>query len=345
MHFAEAIPPLLACVVYLTLYTIRARTLAAERRPVPGWRIASFVSGVLLMAVVQIGPLDTLADSVLVAHMVQHIVIGDFASLFIVLGITGPMIQPLLHMRPTRPLRVLASPIIALILWAVDLYAWHVPFFYQLAINHDLVHALEHACMLWFGTLLWLALIGPLPKPAWFAGWGALVYVIGVRLIGAILGNVLIWGQTIFYPVYRASDAARGLNPLSDQNVAGGVMMVEEMILTTLILGWLFYRFARQDEERQELLDLATERGIELSNERATRAARAGTGALLRERLLAGTTMGEASNAEGQLAGPPLQDDVGPLEQALEPDGWRLGQFADPPDRQEHPGHERSAVE
>jgi cytochrome c oxidase assembly factor CtaG len=301
LHLGESLPPMLAFVTYLTLYAVRARTLARERRPVPRWRIVSFVFGVVLMFVVQVGPLDDLADSVLVAHMVQHIVIGDFASLFIVFGLTGPVIQPLLHMRPTRPLRRLATPIVALVLWAVDLYAWHVPFFYQLAIQHDLVHALEHACFLWFGTLLWLALIGPLPKPAWFAGWGSLVYVIGVRLIGAILGNVLIWAQTVFYPVYDATDAARGLNPLSDQNVAGGVMMVEEMILTTILLGWLFYRFARQDEERQELLDLAAERGVELSDERAARAARAGRAGALRERLLAAEVRKEL---DGQLAGP-----------------------------------------
>jgi cytochrome c oxidase assembly factor CtaG len=289
VHLGESVPPLLGAVTYVTLYTVRARTLARERRPVPTWRIASFMFGVALMVIVQVGPVDTLADSVLVVHMAQHIVIGDIASLFIVFGLTGPVIQPLLHMRPTRPLRKLATPIVALALWAVNLYAWHIPFFYQAAINHDLVHALEHASFLWFGTLLWFALIGPLPKPAWFAGWGALVYIIGVRLIGAILGNVLIWSQTVFYPVYRATDGARGLNPLSDQNVAGGLMMVEEMILTTLLLGWLFFRFARQDEERQALLDLAAERGFELSEERATRAARSGRGAALRERILAGS--------------------------------------------------------
>ena len=311
LHLGESIPPLLAFVAYPTLYGVRALTLAREGRPVPTWRIASFVFGVFLMFIVQVGPLDTLADSVLVAHMVQHIIIGDIASLFIVFGLTGPVLQPLLHMRPTRPLRRLATPIVALVLWAVNLYAWHVPFFYQLAIRHDLVHALEHASFLWFGMLLWLALIGPLPKPAWFAGWGSLVYVIGVRLIGAILGNVLIWAQTVFYPVYKATDAARGLNPLSDQNVAGGVMMVEEMILTTIILGWLFFRFARQDEERQELLDLAAEHGIELSDARATRAARAGRTAALRERLLAENgkvaVAHDAAQLDGQLAGPDRQ--------------------------------------
>jgi cytochrome c oxidase assembly factor CtaG len=308
LHLGEAVPPFLALVAYPMLFAVRVRTLAREGRPVARWRVASFLFGVFLMFIVQVGPLDTLADSVLAAHMAQHIIIGDIASLFVVFGLTGPVIQPLLHLRPTRPLRRLATPIVALVLWAVDLYAWHTPFFYQLAIRHDLVHALEHACFFWFGMLLWLGLIGPLPKPAWFAGWGSLVYVIGVRFIGAVLANILIWAQTVFYPIYKASDAARGLNALSDQNVAGGLMMVEEIILTTIILGWMFYRFARQDEERQALLDLAAERGIELSDERAARAARAGRSAALRERLL--TTNGNAAIArpakevDGQLAGP-----------------------------------------
>jgi cytochrome c oxidase assembly factor CtaG len=286
-HWNELAPPVLATVVYLTLYFRRTHTLAREGRPVERWRMVSFASGALLLAAVQIGPLDSLSDQVLVSHMAQHIVIGDFCSLLIVFGLTGPVIQPLLHIRVTRPLRVLAHPLVALALWGLDLYAWHLPLFYQLAIRHDLVHALEHACFFWFGALLWLGLIGPLPKPRWFTGWGTLGYVIFVRFTGAILGNVLIWVQTVFYPVYKGTDASRGLNALSDQNLAGGLMMIEEMILTTILLGWLFYRFAQQDEERQALLDFAQEHGVELTEERAARAAMAGTTARLRERLLA----------------------------------------------------------
>jgi cytochrome c oxidase assembly factor CtaG len=286
LHLGEFAPPLAVCALYLLLYAQRARTLASEGRPLAAWRMASFVAGALTVTVVQLPPLDDLADSVLVAHMVQHIVIGDIASLLIVLGLTGPMLQPLLQIGATRPLRRLAHPVVALVLWAADLYAWHLPVFYQLAIRHDLVHSFEHACMLWFGMLLWLALIGPLPKPAWFYGWWSVGYVMLVRLLGAVLANVLIWGQAVFYPVYRSTDAARGLNPLSDQNLAGGVMMVEQVILTTLLLGWIFYRFARQDEERQQLLDLASARGLALSDERAARAAAAGAAARMRERLL-----------------------------------------------------------
>jgi cytochrome c oxidase assembly factor CtaG len=286
LHLGEFVPPLLACGLYLFLYRRRARTLARRGLPVGRSRQIAFVSGALLAALVQLPPIDGLADSVLIVHMLQHIVIGDIASLLLVLGLTGPMLAPLLRIRTTRPLRRLASPPLALGLWAFDLYVWHLPLLYQWAIRHDLAHALEHACLLSSGTLLWLALLGPLPKPRWFTNWARLGYVVVIRFAGAVLANVLIWAQTVFYPVYRASDAARGLNPLSDQNLAGAIMMLEQMLLTVALLAWLFFRAARRDEDRQALLDFAARDGTPLSDRRATIAANAGTTDLLRVRLI-----------------------------------------------------------
>ena len=313
-HMGEFLPPVLAGCVYLALYLRRARTLARRGAGPGGWRITSFATGVLVVTIIQAGPLDSLSDQVLLAHMAQHVLIGDICSLFIVLGLTGPMMQPLLQLRVGRPMRVLAHPITALALWSADLYVWHVPLLYQLAIRHDLVHALEHACLLWFGILLWVALLGPLPKPRWFTGWARVSYVFGVRLVGTVLGTVFIWLPTILYPVYRAGDVGRGLNPLSDQNVAGAIMMVEQMVLTALLLGWLFLRWVKRDGERQELLDLAARQRIELSEERAARAAESGSVAGLRNRLLptdeaTGTSpdpipaRSPAARLPGQLAG------------------------------------------
>jgi cytochrome c oxidase assembly factor CtaG len=284
-HLGEFVPPLAAGAVYLLLYLRRAGTLARGGRPVSSWRVLCFTAAVLTVVAVQLPPLDTLGDEVLAAHMIQHILIGELASLAIALGLTGPMLAPLLRIRATRPLRVLANPLVALALWTADLYVWHLPFLYQLAIRHDLVHALEHACLLWFGTLLWLGLLGPVPKPAWFQGWGRAGYVIGVRFVGTVLGNVLIWTQTVLYPVYDATDAHRGLSPISDQTLAGAAMMIVQMLLTTGLVGWLFLRYIRQEEERQSLLDLAGRRGVAVSAERAGRAAAAGTGERLRRVL------------------------------------------------------------
>lgn len=303
LHLGEFLPPLLAGAAYLLLYAKRTRTLAREGRAPREWRLVAFAAGVLLVVVVQLPPLDGLADEVLAVHMLQHIVIGELASLLIVLGLTAPVLAPLLRIRFTRPLRALANPLTALALWAFNLYLWHLPLLYQLAIRHDLVHALEHACLLWFGVLLWLALIGPLPKPAWFRSWAELGYVFLVRGAGAVLGNVLIWTQTVIYPVYRASDGARGLNPISDQNLAGAAMMVEQMLLTAGLVAWLFLRFARREEEQQRLLDVASEHGLALSEQRAARAVAAGAGERLRRRLVEQPGCAEGVEKAGDLEG------------------------------------------
>ena len=83
------------------------------------------------MTVVQLPPFDGLADQVLMPHIIQHIIIGDVASLLIVIGLTGPILQPLLRIRATRGLRQLSHPLVALALWAVDLYASHIPLLYH----------------------------------------------------------------------------------------------------------------------------------------------------------------------------------------------------------------------
>jgi cytochrome c oxidase assembly factor CtaG len=286
LHLAEFLPPFLAAAVYSVAYSVRAGTLAREGRPVGRWRLDAFFAGVLLLTLVQVGPFDSLADSVLIAHVAQHILIGEVASFLVVIGLTGPLLAPWLALRISRPFRVLGHPLVALTLWAVDLYAWHLPVLYQLAVRNDWVHAFEHACMFWFGFALWFALLGPLPKPSWFGNWAKLGYVVGVRFAGAVLANVLLWTQQVIYPIYRASDARQGLNPVSDQNLAGGLMMVVQMVLTVLLFGWLFYRAAAQDEERQQLLDLAADRRVALSEQRATRAVAGGGGTRLRKRLL-----------------------------------------------------------
>jgi len=155
------------------------------------------------------------------------------------------------------------------------------------------VHALEHLCFVGFGIAMWMALLGPLPKPAWFGNGARLVYVIVVRLGGAALANVLLWAGTPLYPDYAPGEAAHGISPLADQGAAGVLMTVEQGLVTMGLFVWLFFRAAQQSEERQELLDLAAERGVPLDAARAARAVAAGQGERLRERIAAGAAGSE----------------------------------------------------
>jgi len=271
------------------LYGRRARTLGGTPHSIPGWRRGCFYAGLGLIAVALLSPIGALSDELLSAHMVEHLLMGDLAALLIVLGLTGPLLAPVLRIGFFDRLRVLAHPLVALPLWAINLYVWHLPFFYQAALRHPGVHALEHAMFIAFGVNMWMCLFGPLPMPRWFGNLAKLGYIIAVRLIGTVLGNLFLWSGTVFYPFYLHGDASHHISPLADQNVAGAIMMVEESILTLCLLCWLFLRAAREGEERQQLLDYARLHGVELSEARAARAVAAGRGAELRRRLEART--------------------------------------------------------
>lgn len=282
-------------------YWLRARTLAREHRPVPTWRQACYASGLLVLEVALSAPVDHISDQLLVAHMAEHLLIGDIAALLLVLGLTGPMMAPLLRHPAISKLRVLSHPVVAIVVWAVNFYAWHIPFLYQAALRHDALHALEHATFLAFGMAVWMGLLGPLPKPSWFSNSARLVYIIAVRLIGTVLANVLIFGGTVFYPYYRAGDAHWHISPIADQVAAGGLMMVEESLLTIGLFCWLFLRVARENDERQALLDYASEHGIALDERRAQRAVASGRGGELWARLRAeepGAPVGSGSGAD-----------------------------------------------
>jgi cytochrome c oxidase assembly factor CtaG len=215
----------------------------------------------------------------------EHLLIGDLGALLLVLGVTGPLLAPALRIKAIARLRVLTHPVVAIACWAVNFYVWHLPALYQAALRHDTIHALQHASFLIFGIGVWMALLGPLPKPAWFNNAARLVYIIVVRLAGTVLANVLVFGSTIFYPYYIPGDAHWHISPIADQVAAGGVMMVEESLLTIGLFCWLFLKVAREGEERQELLDYAMAHGIALDERRAARAVAAGRGAELRARL------------------------------------------------------------
>src|SRR5512139_731996 len=276
---------LVLLTVLATAYSVRLITLSRERRPVAGWRVGCFASGLGLIAVAFISPLGRLDDQLVLAHMGQHLLMGDLGPLLIVLGLTGPLLQPLLSSRWLGWMRHLGHPLVALPLWAADLYVWHIPVLYQAATDYSAVHALQHSCFIGFGVLMWMPLVGPLPQPRWFGIPAKIGYLIGVRLIGTVLANALMWSSTVFYPRYAAGEASWQIAPLTDQSIAGVMMMVEGGFLTLGVLAWLFLQWAKQDTERQRLLDLAESRGVDLSDARAARAAAAGQGARLEERI------------------------------------------------------------
>src|SRR5689334_15067252 len=121
-------PPVLLAVGY----AVRTHDLALRRRPVGRGRQVAFYSGVAVLILAVCSPVDTVGETRLFwVHMTQHLMLGDLAPLLMVIGLTGPILRPILAARPVQRLRVLGHPLVALPLWAVNLYVWHLPFMYE----------------------------------------------------------------------------------------------------------------------------------------------------------------------------------------------------------------------
>ena len=287
-HVEGAFAPLelLPLLLVSGLYSKRSLTLAARGRPVPLWRQLCFAGGLLTIAVALVSPIAHIGEELVIAHMVEHLMLGDLATLLLVLGLTGPLLQPILAIPIFDRLRILAHPLVAFPLWVANFYFWHVPALYDAAYGGAFLHLVEHGSFIFFGCLMWMPIFGPLPKPSFFnAGW-KVGYVIAVRFAGAILGNVLMWSGSVLYPKYAAGEAYWGISPLADQSTAGVVMMVEGTFLGLGLLAWVFFEVSREGIEKQRLLDLALERGVELDEARAQRAVAAGQAERLERQLV-----------------------------------------------------------
>ena len=288
MHAGDLLAGLIQASPFYLLVAfvvVRSRTLAREGRPVPGYRLGLIAAGVAVGIAADMPPIGTVSEERLSVHMLQHMLIGDLAAFLIVLGMTGPLLQPILVKPGIRRLRWFAHPLVAVPLWITVYYAWHLPVLYQAALHSNVVHATEHATMFTAGLALWMGLLGPLPKPSWFNAAAGLVYVIVVRFAGTVIANVFLWSSSPFYPDYVALAKAHGIDPAEDQSLAGAVWMIEGSVVTICVLGWLFVRWMRQGEEAQELVEYASARGVALDPARARRAVAAGAGARLRARL------------------------------------------------------------
>ena len=250
----QVVPTLLLAVLYVR----RVRTLRGRGTAVPGWRVGLFATGIVLLLAALVSPLHALGEQLFSFHMLQHVLLGDLAPLALLAGLTGPILRPALAF--LHRLRFLAHPLVALPLWALDLYAWHLPYLYDAAVRHSSVHALEHLCFFTGGVIMWLPVLETLPAPEWFGTGAKLGYIAVVRAVETVLGNIFFWAGATFYPVYEHRQRLWGrLSPLADQGLAGAVMMIEGSIVTLVALAWLFLRMAGEGELRQRLL----ERGLD----------------------------------------------------------------------------------
>jgi cytochrome c oxidase assembly factor CtaG len=208
------------------------------RRDLAPWSRVAFAALASALTVVALLGLDSAADSLLAGHMLQHMLIGDVVPLLLVLAVRGPLcfrVLPVTVVRLSRQLgaglalALATRPAAAFAFWAASLAVWHVPSVYDRALETEWLHALEHGTFMLAGVLIWAVLLDPARRGT-LPGWRRFGYAVALLAASGVLANTLILSYRAVYPSY-ATPASRplGLSPVRDQDLAGLVMMLEQL--------------------------------------------------------------------------------------------------------------------
>jgi putative membrane protein len=250
---------ILVALVFVSLLYVRSwrRTQRASASAIPGWRLASFLSGMSLIWVALGSPLVAYDHDLLTVHMIQHLLLMTFAPALILLG------EPLLviwHGMPPfgkivfgpffrRPLvqrfaRMISRPALCWIVSASTLLAWHVPALFTLGMRLEVWHCVEQGSFLGAGFLFWLPVVQPWPSVSMGPHWSTLLYLFLATLPCDLLSGFLVFSDRVAYPMYFSMPRHFGFSVLEDQQCAAALMwtcvtlvyLVPAAILSTRLL-------------------------------------------------------------------------------------------------------------
>jgi putative membrane protein len=225
------------------------------------WQAASFAIGCAAASGALLSRLDALSDILFSAHMAQHEILMLVSAPLMVFG--RPFIVTLWSVSPAVRDRVAAAvrsrfiaalwerisgPFTVLVLHAVVLWAWHLPFFFEAALHNEPLHVVQHLCFFLTAALFWWALIhGRYGR----AGYGiAVLYVFATAMQTEVLGALLAFGSHTWYPTHASRTAAAGMNAIADQRLAGIVMWIPFGVVFVLIALGLFAAWLGEAERR-----------------------------------------------------------------------------------------------
>lgn len=237
----EALVPVAAAAVYLV-------GTRGERQRL---RTASFLAGCALLVVALVTPLDTLAREYLVwGHLLQNVVLAEWAPLLLVLGIPPRLAERLAR---SRIVRTLTLPYVALPLWVGTYALWHVPALYDAALRHpSSLLALEHATYVVSGALFWWCVWQDAPHR--LSSMARAGYVVAAFVLSAPLGLVLALVPRPLYDFYVAApERVWGLSRLEDQQLGGMTMAGEQSIVFFVVFAYWFARFLAEQERLEEV--------------------------------------------------------------------------------------------
>jgi cytochrome c oxidase assembly factor CtaG len=246
--------PILLLSTITAAYVMRWKAARREAgtRAVPGWRLFVFLLGIACAAAALISPIDSLAAKLFVMHMLQHVLLLDFAAIFCILGLTKVLLRPVTRrvQRLERAAGPLGHPVFAIVFYVAAMWVWHIPALYDAALAHPALHVLEHLTFACAGALYWWHLLSPIRSRHRLGGMGPVVYMLSTKLLVGLLGIGLTFTPHALYDHY--SGGTWGLSADEDEELAGALMAIEQSIVMGVALAWLVVRMLEESQRSDE---------------------------------------------------------------------------------------------
>jgi putative membrane protein len=235
-------------------YAHGVRRLRRRGRAVPRWQLACFAAGLALFGVALSEPMDAWGERLVVGHMAQHLLMADLAAPLLLAGLRWPMHlfalpRPVLVLIARRrwlrrPLTTLVRPLVAIPLYVVVLYFWHLTPLFEAAATDELVHGLQHQSFVLISIMVWWPALEPhrrrLRGELWKIG-----HVLAARVGGMFLAMGMVAARSPWYDgAYGERARSYGLSPVDDQQLAGGLMLSLDFFVVLFVLGFFFWRAA-----------------------------------------------------------------------------------------------------
>lgn len=254
--------PLLAIGTLLAVYVLRWRKVRADNgsaaASVP--RLVAFCAGAAALFIALVSPLDSLAEQLAVMHMVQHLVLVDIAPILLLAGLTKAILRPVSRqlVRVERRAGPFAHPAFGVFAYTAGMVVYHIPAVYDLTLENGLVHAIAHVMLAVVGGIYWWHLLSPARRRLGMGRFGPVIYMASTKLFVGALAIALGFSQVLLYDAYTGMPEFWGMSKLTDQNVAGVFMALEQSIVMGIAVGIFFVRAladSERDDQRTERLE------------------------------------------------------------------------------------------
>ena len=249
--WAFTFEPLFALVA-LAAFGVWLRAWRREPTAGPWWRPACFGGGLVLVVVALNSPLETIAvDYLVLFHLFQNVIIGDWAPALLLIGLT-PAMRAGLARRGGRPFALLTRPVVALPVWLVTWYVVHLSAVYDAAVSSTVLLHLEHAVLIAIGLLFWWPVLVDVPRS--LSTLGRIAYVFAAFVGTVFLGIILTFAPPIYSHYENLDVRLWGISAAADQNLGGVLMSTEQAVIFGIAIVWLLIRLFREEEAAEARL-------------------------------------------------------------------------------------------